>query len=181
MNKLINPLAGKTRVNHKRSTRIGSVAEGSAQNNLETVSFTLDNSGGGAAKEYIFGDGLGIFASVSSRTLANPDSGGMDQAILKASFATMPLLLKSIQMRSTVSEAQYSELHQFVKGIRNGSPNVNAWDVDSQSPMDFDGKKKQFDFKIGNQPKIGGDCGIIFTVAAGETVVVKATVQAERS
>lgn len=136
---------------------------------ITSIDFTLDNSGGGVAKNYLIFDGFGFFAANSGASVNAPDSASSSVPAIKAMSQFSPMLISGFNYEVTVSTAQFQNALSHTFGDATGSSDKAPVLVNQAK------RNNQFNSKLltfEGAWYIDGFRGFFLTVNAGETVLL---------
>lgn len=137
--------------------------------------YILDNSGGGAAVNYMIGDANSQAATNAGITVANPTSTTSGTvAGQKTLYATRPIQAGRIQMQATVSANQFRNPIKYVIATQDGGARiVPIRSAPFASAQDYNDLIRTLDVTNAPTPVVLNDqAGLVLTVSAGESVYV---------
>lgn len=174
----VDSLADNTRVRATGLPSFGSVANAPGfKGNLglpSSFSVTLDNSGGGAALQYVIGDQLGLIAANLNGAVAytQPTSSSTGSvAAMQASFGFAPVTILGINYGATSGATQFGQRFRYAKSDVDGA--VLAKPVNTpefQRPTNFNANLLTLEFA--NQFVLDEKSAFVITVAAGQLVTL---------
>lgn len=134
---------------------------------LTSFTYLLNNSGGGAAVNYLMFDSNGFFANNSGLAVSAPTSGSSSVAGIKAMTAVAPLILKGYNYQVTASANQFNNDLKIVRGDADGSYYVKPIPTaQAKRNTQYIATLLTFETAI----YIDSFSGLLLTVNAGETV-----------
>lgn len=172
----VESLADTTRVRSTGISSYGSVANAPGfKGNLglpSSVTVTMDNSGGGAALQYVIGDQMGLIAANLNGAVAytQPTSSSTGSvAAMQASFGFAPITVLGIVYNATSGATQFPQRFRYAKSDIDGG--ILAKPVNTpefQRPTNFNANQLVLEFA--NQFVLDEKSAFVLTVAAGQLV-----------
>lgn len=174
----VDALADNVRVRTTGLPSFGSVATAAGfKGNLglpSSFTVTCDNSGGGAALQYVIGDQLGLIAANLNGAVAytQPTSSSTGSvAAMQSSFGYAPITVLGINYGATSGATQFGQRFRYAKSDVDGS--ILAKPVNSpefQRPTNFNANLLTLEFA--NQFVLDEKSAFVITVAAGQLVTL---------
>lgn len=133
------------------------------------IKLTLDNSGGGAAVNYMLFDPIGAVASVLGGSFSAPTTQALTIAILKDYLQGNPILFAGFRMEAATSASQFNNQVTMYAVDLDGS--INTEPLNLEDPIDgskYNEKIQGYQFPI----VVNSLVGIKVPVNAGETVYI---------
>jgi hypothetical protein len=163
-------------VENQRSISAGAISQVSGLAGVETISLTMDNTTA-AAVNYMVGDASGVGAAALAAlgltgSYSAPVCQDIAYSVINKTLESKKMEIIGLNYRVKTSDTQFGRKHSRVSGRFDGALSVEPLKFSHfQSPSDQNNKVRVID--LSKAPVVlGSSEGMIFNVAAGETVTV---------